>query len=262
MIQVAYQSKSALGASPRKTLSAGHMKKPATVSARARSRPAVAAEPGEPGRRLGELAYRRILEGLFDRRVPAGSFISQGELGRLLDVPIQPLRDALRVLETEGILKIHARSGIEFLKADMELARSTYQFRSVIERSAARAYAETAETASIVALIDDHHALLDLIEREGTSKAAGVTMEDLEQRFHGSMIAALRNPMIETTARRLKNYVDLIRLDVTSTPPRMIRTLREHLDVLDACHARDPDAAEAALGRHFQAALQRILGMV
>ena len=84
-------------------------------------------------------------------------------------------------------------------------------------------------------------------------------MESLEQRFHGSIIASLPNPMIETTARRLKDYVAVIRLDLTATPPRMIRTIREHLDVLEACLARDP---AAALTHHFQAALQRILGIV
>lgn len=244
------------------SVSVAVMSKPAPASSRAKSRSLAASKPSGSGRRLGDLAYRRILEGLFDRRVPAGSFISQGELVRLLDVPIQPLREALRVLETEGILKIHARSGIEFLKADMELARSTYQFRSVIERSAARAYAETANLADITGLLEEHRTLLDLIERDGITEASAVTMEDLEQRFHGSIIGALRNPMIETTARRLKNYVDLIRLDVSWTSPRMIRTLHEHIDVLEACRKRDTGEAEAALGRHFQAALQRILGMV
>lgn len=231
-------------------------------SAPSRSRGATAEEPVENGRRLGDLAYRSILEGLFDRRISAGSFISQNDLVRLLDLPIQPLRDALRVLETEGILKIHARSGIEFLKADLELARSTYQFRSIIERSAARAFAETADARDIVRLIDDHKALLDRLETGCTAEEANDAMEALEQQFHGTIIAALRNPMIETTARRLKNYVAVIRLDLTATTPRMIRTIREHLDVLDACLARDPAAAEAALAFHFQAALQRILGMV
>ena len=227
-----------------------------------RSRDDTGEGPVENGRRLGDLAYRCILEGLFDRRISAGSFISQNDLVRLLDLPIQPLRDALRVLETEGILKIHARSGIEFLKADLELARSTYQFRSIIERSAVRAFAETADARGIVRLIDDHRALLDRLEAGCTAEEAAGPMEALEQQFHTSIIAALRNPMIETTARRLKNYVAVIRLDLTATTPRMIRTIREHLDVLDACLARDPAAAEAALAYHFQAALQRILGMV
>lgn len=237
------------------------MKETTTPPARRKVRPS-SVRTAKPPERLGEIAYRTILAGLFDRRVPAGAFISQGELMRILDLPVQPLRDALRVLETEGILKIHSRSGVEFLKADLELARSTYQFRSVIERAAARAFAETADPDVITALIDDHHALLERLQADGASDAVKAEMEALEQRFHGGMIAALRNPMIETTARRLKNYVALIRMDIRATTPLIGRTIREHLDVLEACAARDPEAAEVALSHHFQAALQRILGMV
>lgn len=250
------------GTRPKAVVSEAMVKTPRSARARARAADIDTEDTGDAGVRLGELAYRRILEGLFDRRISAGSFVSQGELQRLLDLPIQPLRDALRVLETEGILKVHPRSGIEFLKADLELARSTYQFRSIIERSAARAFAETAEAADIIALIDAHRDLLGRVQADGATDELNAVMEDLEQRFHSSMIAALRNPMIETAARRLKNYVAVIRLDLTSTAPRMIRTIREHLDVLEACLARDPVAAEAALAHHFQAALQRILGMV
>ena len=220
------------------------------------------ATPVEPAERLGEIAYRTILAGLFDRRVPAGSFISQGELSELLGLPVQPLREALRVLETEGILKIHPRSGIEFLKADLELTRSTYQFRSVIERAAVRAFAETAEAEEITALIDAHRALLEQVQTEGATAAVTDEMELLEQRFHGAMIAAMRNPLIETTARRLKNYVAVIRLDMLATTPRVIRTISEHLAVLEPCLARHPDAAEQAMSPHYQMALQRFLGMV
>ena len=63
----------------------------------------------EPGERLSDLAYTRILESLFDRRLPAGAFVSQNDLVQLIGVPVGPLRDALRVLEAEGILTIHPR---------------------------------------------------------------------------------------------------------------------------------------------------------
>jgi len=72
----------------------------------------------------------------------------------------------------------------------------------------------------------------------------------------------LRNPLIETTARRLKNYVTLVKLDWLTTRPLAIRTLREHLDIIDACVDRNADAAEAALITHFQLALQRLIGMI
>src|SRR3546814_20121718 len=90
------------------------------------------------GERLSDVAYKAILQGLFDQKVPAGAFVSQNDLVRLLGIPVQPLRDALRVLEAEGVLTIHPRSGIQFLKPDLELARRTYRFRSMIERAAAR----------------------------------------------------------------------------------------------------------------------------
>jgi len=213
------------------------------------------------GRRLSDVAYDAVLQGLFDRSVPAGAFVSQSDLVNLLGIPVQPLRDALRVLEAEGVLTIHPRSGIQFLKPDLELARSTYQFRSVIERAAARNYAETGAMAEITALIDDHRDFVTAIEAGGLTAEMLERLEALEQRLHGAMIASLRNPLIETTARRLKNYVTLIRLERLVTLPLALRTLREHLEILDACANRDADRAEAALAAHFQAALQRILGM-
>jgi DNA-binding GntR family transcriptional regulator len=211
--------------------------------------------------RLNEIAYEAILEGLFTRKVPTGAFLSQNDLVRLLGLPIQPLRDALRVLETEGVLTIHPRAGIEFLKPDLELARSTYQFRSIIERTAARSYAETADAAAISELLADHEALIAQVTAKGWSPEHLPQLEALENQLHGQMVASLRNPLIETTARRLKNYLILIKLDRRITAPLALRTLREHTEILVACKRRDADQAEAALVRHFQAALQRIFGM-
>ena len=213
------------------------------------------------GRTLSEVAYQAILEGLFTRKVPAGAYLSQNDLVRLLGLPVQPLRDALRILETEGVLTIHPRAGIEFLKPDLELARSTYQFRSLIERTAARTYAEGADAAVIAKLLKDHETLIKQITAKGLEPEHLPQLESLESRLHGEMVASLRNPLIETAARRLKNYLILIKLDRRITTPLALRTLREHVEILEACVRRDADQAEAALVRHFQAALQRILGM-
>jgi DNA-binding GntR family transcriptional regulator len=221
--------------------------------------PAVASN--NDGRSLSEVAYQAILEGLFTRKVPAGAYLSQNDLVRLLGLPVQPLRDALRILETEGVLTIHPRAGIEFLKPDLELARSTYQFRTMIERTAARSYAESADPVAIAKLLKDHENLIKQIATRGLEPDNLPQLEALESRLHGDMVASLRNPLIETAARRLKNYLILIKLDRRITAPLALRTLREHVEILEACVRRDADQAEAALVRHFQSALQRIFGM-
>ena len=214
-------------------------------------------EPAKP--RLSDTAYERILEALFERRVPAGGFVSQGELCDLLDIPVAPLRDALRILETEGILRIHPRSGIEFIRPGIELTRATYQFRLIIERSAVRLFADEGDETLMKSLLQRH---LDLQARVPEQDVEGQTLKELdalEHALHNAVVAILGNSLVESTYRRMHNYLRLLRLERRTTVPIVNRTLREHIEILEACLARDPDAAEGALERHFGAALQRYM---
>lgn len=218
------------------------------------------AEIGGNGR-LSDLAYTRILETLFERKIPAGAFVSQNDLVKLLGIPVAPLRDALRILETEGVLTIHPRSGIQFVKPGLELTRSTYQFRSIIERAAVAVFAETADEAELTEIERRHVEITRHIEEEGLTDWARGELEQLEVVLHNSIIASLNNPLIETTYKRMHNYLRLVRLDRKLTTPLALRSVREHMEIILACKARDPDKAVAALSAHFNAALQRHMGM-
>jgi DNA-binding GntR family transcriptional regulator len=226
----------------------------------ARDESTLVAEVGGGGR-LSDLAYTRILETLFERKIPAGAFVSQNDLVKLLGIPVAPLRDALRVLEAEGVLTIHPRSGIQFVKPGLELTRSTYQFRGIIERAAVAVYAETADDIELAETEQRHREAVRSIEREGLSDAIKQEFEELEVVLHDAIIASLNNPLIETTYKRMHNYLRLVRLDRKLTAPLALRSLREHLEIIYACRARDPDKAVAALSAHFNAALQRHMGM-
>lgn len=213
-----------------------------------------------PAQRLSDVAYDRILEALFDRKVQAGAFVSQGELSELVDVPVAPLRDALRVLEAEGILTIHPRSGIQFIKPGLELTRSTYQFRSILERSAVRVYAEQGDENEMADMLARHRAVMGAIERNGLTADDLVELDVLEHLLHDAVIGILRNSLIDTSYRRMHNYLRLLRLDRKLTAPLALRTIKEHIEIIEACLRRNAVQAEAALDAHFQAAMQRNLG--
>jgi DNA-binding GntR family transcriptional regulator len=213
------------------------------------------------GNRLGDVVYARILETLFERRIPAGAFLSQSELVKLLRVQVAPLRDALRLLEAEGIVTIHPRSGIQFVRPGLELARSTYQYRAVLERAAAAVYAETADDSELEELEQRHVAAIEQLKRDGLTQDMKATLEKAEDLLHGSIIRSLSNPLIESAYKRLHNCVRLIRLDRKVTAPLALHSLREHMEIVLACKARDPDAAEAAMQAHLMSALQRALGL-
>lgn len=225
-----------------------------------REEPTAVAELGSGGR-LSDLAYTRILETLFDRKIPAGAFVSQNDLVKLLGIPVAPLRDALKVLETEGVLTIHPRSGIQFVKPGLELTRSTYQFRGILERAAVAVYAETADDAELAEIERRHLAAMQDLEAEGLSDRVKQELEDLEIVLHNAIIGSLNNPLIDTSYKRMHNYLKLVRLDRRLTVPLAQRSIREHLEIIRACKARDPERAAAALSAHFNAALQRHMGM-
>jgi DNA-binding GntR family transcriptional regulator len=209
---------------------------------------------------LGDIAYSRILETLFEGKILAGAFLSQKELVQLVDIPMTPVRDALKILEAEGILVVHPRSGIQFVKPGLELTRSTYQFRIILERAAAGAYAEVADEAELERIEKRHMAAIERVESKGLGSKVREEVEELETLLHSTIVRSLANPLIENTYKRLHNYVRLIRLDRKATGSHVIRSLREHLKIVRACKARDAEAAAAAMQAHLTAALQRSLG--
>lgn len=220
---------------------------------------------GEPvelqGGRLSDVAYARVLEALFDRRLPAGAFVSQGELVKLTGVPVAPLRDALRVLEAEGILIIQPRSGIQFTKPGAELTKSTYQFRAIVERAAVRVFCEAATDEEVATIRRRHFEMALKLEETRINAVILAELEELEELLHNSIIQSLRNPLIENAHKRMRTYLRLVRLDRHMTVPLAQRTMREHLKVIAGIEERDPDVAEAAIAAHLTTALQRHLGM-
>ena len=213
------------------------------------------------GTRLSDQGYSRILELLFDRKLPVGSLMSQAQLVDLTGVPVGPLRDALRVLEAEGILSIHRSTGIQFVKPGYELTRSTFQFRGIIEAAAVAVYAETGSENEIEEIAGRHRDAEASIARDGLTPENLALLETLEELLHGSIVSSLNNPLIETSYRRIRNYLKLLRLDRKMTAPLALRSLREHALIIEACRNRSPAAAVAALQSHFAAALQRSLGL-
>ena len=122
------------------------------------------------GIRLSDVAYTRLLEIIFEKRLPAGAFVSQNELVELIGVPVGPLRDALRSLEADGIVTIHPRAGIEFIKPGLELARATYQFRGIIETAAVAVYSETADEAEMEDVERRHLLTIAAVEAKGLTQ--------------------------------------------------------------------------------------------
>jgi DNA-binding GntR family transcriptional regulator len=213
--------------------------------------------------RLSDVAVRRFRKALFGGAIEPGAVLSQADLVRLLDVPVGPLRDALRHLQAEGLLTIHPRSGIEIRKPDLELLRHSYQMRLLLERPAARRVAESAPRAEIDRLIRAHRLAIRIIDGREFRDDEELEVEALDRRFHARIVGALANPLADSAYGQAQDFMRLVRLDrhYRHSTAIAIRTFREHLAILEAMRRRDVDAAEAALEAHFARAMQRAMGI-
>lgn len=215
----------------------------------------------QPKKLLSDTAYDLILKALFNEELEFGARLSQKDLARVTGTAIGPIRDALKALESDGLVVVHPRSGIEIIAPSTELARSTYQYRAIIERAAARQFAANASTEDIIQMRDKHIAMIDLLESVESHENLIARIQQIEDAFHGKLMLSLNNELVNTSFRRLHLLSRFIKVSAFMSSRAAQTTLREHLSVLDACMDRDIDAAGELIEKHLLNALNRNLGL-
>lgn len=212
---------------------------------------------------LSQVAYERFKKRLFARELPLGAVMSQSELCELLDVPVTPLRDAIRTLQAEGLVEILPRSGIRIPKPDTDLIRHTFQLRRILEREGVRQFLKVSSDDEIARWWLRHAELQDRIESGSLRQPElGDDLTDVDKGFHTAIIGSLRNPIIDVFYRRNEEQILLIRVDqrYVLSPPLVRQTLEEHFAILASLEQRDEPAAIAAMERHMDMAMRRALG--
>ncbi len=215
----------------------------------------------DPAPLLSDLAYERILEAVFERRVPMGGRLNQTALVELTGIPVGPVRDALKMLEADGVVKVHPRSGIEMIRPSAELVRSTFQFRIIIEGPAVRHFALIGDEERIRAILEQHRSARERIATLPPGTDVADDISGLEIALHIPVVASLDNELVDASYRRLQLMARIVKLRTSVFVQPAAVSIREHEAVLEAALNRDPDAAEAAMLRHLGNAMNRNLGL-
>jgi DNA-binding GntR family transcriptional regulator len=219
--------------------------------------------PVERQPKLSRIAYARFKECLFARRIPIGATVTQAELVELLEVPIGPLREALQVLESDGLLTMLPRSGIRIVQPGMGLLKDSFQLRRILELEAVRKYAEVAPDDELARLEAAHRDVLAAAQSRMAEDALIAHSGTVDRGFHANLIASLRNPQINEVYGRTNERIRLVRLDnrYRQSATTVTQAMQEHLVVLDALRAHDSAAAVAAMEDHLRRALHRAIGL-
>jgi DNA-binding GntR family transcriptional regulator len=201
---------------------------------------------------LAERAYRRLRDSIVQGALAPGSRISERSLATALGISAQPVREALRRLEQDGMVVTLPRRGTVVAEFGPDRQAEMGRIRAALEGAAAALAAGRADDAALAALEAQLQAM-----RDATAAGRPELVSEANERFHALIHKATENVFLIRSLAALRAYDHFGRVRALgATPKELPRALREHAGILAALQARDPDAAETRMRAHVLRSLE------
>lgn len=184
----------------------------------------------------------RIFEGL----LAPGSFIDEAALCTELAISRTPLREALKVLAAEGLVRHEPRRGSFVNQVTEQDLDDIFPVIALLEGRCALEATRHATDADIAALETLHTSLQQHAAAKRITDYYAVNFQ-----IHEAIITLANNRWLAQSIADLRKILKLARLQQLHAPGRLEQSLSEHLAVFAAIKARDGEAADAAMRTHL-----------
>jgi DNA-binding GntR family transcriptional regulator len=171
--------------------------------------------------------------------------LDERQLSQDLGVSRTPIREALTLLEQEGFVRAVPRRGIFVVRKTKREIIEMIQAWAALESMAARLAAEHAGDRQIKALRK--------LFKEFQDEAPSEHMHEYSEaniKFHETIVQLSGSKLIAGMIENLFIHVRAIRTVSLRQDNRAARSIREHMEIIDALEARDPDLAERLVRNH------------
>ena len=200
-------------------------------------------------RALYEEVAELLRERIFKRELTPGSWIDELKLAEEYGISRTPLREALKVLATEGLVTMKVRRGAYVTEVSERDLTDVSHLLSLLESDAAGVVAEKASDAELIDLQRLHQEL---------EKSVGQRERffELNEAFHMRLLEIANNRWRDQMVADLRKVMKLNRHNSLLKSGRINESLAEHQAIMSALLARDPQGAAARMREHFQNGLQ------
>ncbi len=183
---------------------------------------------------------------IFAGELLPGMFLDEVQLAEQMAISRTPLREALKVLTAEGLVRHELRRGCFVNQATEQDLDEIFPVIALLEGRCAFEAARNATDADLVAL----EALHDKLNRHAKAKRIN-DYYDANFAIHEAIITLANNRWLAQVIGDLRKIVKLARLQQLHAPGRLAQSLSEHMAVFAALKARDAEGAEAAMRTHL-----------
>lgn len=191
--------------------------------------------------RVEEVLRQAVMEG----RLAPGQRLTERELTAMTGVSRTLIREALRQLESEGLILVIPNKGPVVRELTAAEGRDLYAIRSVLEGLAARFFVENADEARVAELGKAVDAVIAAYERADFPEALKTKNHFYEVLFRGSGSETLSS-MLGTLHARIWRWRALGVTHPQRSPGRAQEAVRGLRAIIDAIRSRDAGAAEKA----------------
>jgi DNA-binding GntR family transcriptional regulator len=188
----------------------------------------------------------QLRERIFAGELAPGTFLDEIQLAEQMSISRTPLREALKVLTAEGIVRHEPRRGCFVNEVTEQDLDEIFPVLALLEGRCAYEAAQHASDADLETL----EALHQKLARHAKAKRIN---EYYETNFaiHEAIITLAHNRWLAMVIADLRKIVKLARLQQLHAPGRLEQSLSEHLAVFAALKARDAEGADAAMRTHL-----------
>jgi DNA-binding GntR family transcriptional regulator len=187
-----------------------------------------------------------LREEIFAGTLGPGTFIDELALCGRLQISRTPLREALKVLTAEGLMRHELRRGCFVNEVTEQDLNDIFPVIALLEGRCAYEAARNASDADLQEL----GALHDRLQRH--AKAGRITdYYATNFAIHEAIILLANNRWLSQSIADLRKILKLSRLQSLGAPGRLAQSLSEHMTVFAALKSRDSQGAEAAMRTHL-----------
>ena len=212
----------------------------------------LAVPKGTQHRTKGEFVYRTLRDAIVKCELPPGERLVIDDLARRLQVSSIPVREALQLLQSEGLVLMVPHVGATVAPISHESVAEVFTVMEGLESVAARAAAERARP-------EDLDALQDLVRAMDRALAAEAHEHwaELNTRFHATISRLTAMPLLQEMMERVLDRWDRVRRFFFAgvLVHRAQQAQKEHHDLLDAMRSKDWARLEDTIREHNRGAL-------
>jgi len=189
--------------------------------------------------------YKELIGRLQSGAIVPGDYLREQQIAKEFGVSRTPVREALRKLETEGLLVSESRLGMRVRVLDYADIIELYEVREVHERAVARIAASKATDIELLELRDIQTAF------EKASKNP-VKMASLNQQFHFALLQMAKNRFLTRAVETMQRSMLVLGPSTLGDSKRAGTAIKEHRSLIQALEKRDADKAESIMSTHLQ----------